>query len=336
MQIEFNPSRRRFLRDGTLLSAGVLGSLILLPDLAQAEALVPAVPVKQTAGLKAFDGLGLNIDPRVIDCNPELLKRIGTTWVRMVLLRDSNYQQLIKSLRDSGIETVGVINRQSIKFDPDITDVYDEEAQFSELHFSRAAEYYGREYPDLRFMQLGNEPDDEGGSSWGMKPEIFTRLLTSFRDKLPERFLIGAGLSSGQPGYLENLPPLEGIIDAIALHPYGVSLPNLKSASDHTQADDLIRRYSEICGLPIIITELGVNHAQYTSEGAARFIESSLKYFRRTVRGVAYYGASDLMLDEHGLFDKNGNPKLSLRAYMRAALGNNPPPLENFRLAAAA
>lgn len=326
-------SRRGFLRNTASLASTVfLGSFLVPPGLAQAGEPSPAIPGKNNPRLEAFSGIGLNVDPEKIDFNPEFLKRIGTTWVRMVLKPKSNYRELIDNLGNNGIETVGVIEQESIKVDPEIVSPYDAEGLMSDPHLDVVANYYKEKYPNLKFLQVGNEPDGVGFASWSLEPDVYMRLLTSFRNVFPDRFLIGAGLSSGKPDYLKGLP-LKGTIDALALHPYGVSLPDFKSETDFTTADSLVERYREM-NLPILISEAGVDHTQYDEQTAALYIESLLRYFRDSsaTLGVAYFCASDLMVMHHGLFDNEGNPRLSLGAFSRVALGENLSPAGDFRL----
>ena len=178
--------------------------------------------------------IGLNVDPLnpAGRADPGLLRRLGFSWVRLVAR--SGVAGYVYDCRQAGLKVLTVLARESF---PDLRNT------------SYQAFIYAESLrPDA--VQIGNEPDCEGPSSWTMSQEDYAELVYRCRagvqvasKSIP---LVGAGLASGQPDWWRTLadPPLP--LDALACHPYG------KTADE---ARSLIRAYKSISRLPTWVTE---------------------------------------------------------------------------------
>lgn len=151
--------------------------------------------------------LGLNVAP---DADPSELAAIGARWVRCVYRSSINMRPWLTALLDSGIETLLVGDSS-----PD--SLGDDAAQWS----TRMADARDTLGDLVKLWSWGNEPDGEGVASWRMGQHRVNRLLQLARAVFPRPTfrLIGPGLVSGQPGWLQYLGSVEPM-DAIDIHPY--------------------------------------------------------------------------------------------------------------------
>jgi hypothetical protein len=120
--------------------------------------------------------------------------------------------------------------------------------------WSKDTERYVRHWLDYYVglfdaIQVGNEPDVTSPSSWTMAAGDLARLVRAVRAIVgPDIYLVGAGLASGQPGYLAQFDAIAQL-DAIALHPY------MKQATD---MPGFLEGYRQFTGeLPVLLSEWG-------------------------------------------------------------------------------
>ena len=309
----------------------VIASLLALPFAVAAESLIgrpapayaaPSIIVKESSEFTGFPGGGINIDPKRLDCNMDLLKELGVSWVRFPLHREHNYGSYLDQLDHAQIQAVCVIEKESVKVSR-----WEEDSLFDQDYLNFVAEHYAQKYPQIKFLQIGNEMDDGVGFfSWKIEPQKYNKLLQAFNQAFPDKFLIAGGLSTGEVDFLDEVDL--SLVKAIAVHPYGVSTPNFKSNTNFTDAETAFTRYKDKTSLPVLISEAGVNHAHYSPERAARYVRSLMEFYAGAdVLGAAYFCLSDNMVNNHGLFDKSGNPKPSLEAFLKAIWGENHAPL---------
>ena len=156
--------------------------------------------------------------------DPAVLAAAGTRWVRCVVRENHDILEWISTLLHThNIETllVGDGSPESLGTD---------EATWTARMEAFKAQYGGL----VKTWQFGNEPDNQDPNSiasWTMPQEMYNRLLTTARAVFPrpEFTLIGAGLDSGQPGWLDGVE-LE-LIDVLDLHPYA-KLPDTPELLD--------------------------------------------------------------------------------------------------------
>jgi hypothetical protein len=181
-----------------------------------------------------------------------------------------------------------------------------------------------RHYPRLTAVQLGNEADQpRSTSSWYLPGPTLSALYRAAREVWPVGCgvtLVGAGLVSGNPAYLEDvdLAPL----DAIAVHPYGKYPHHEEPEYD---LGTLIRAYqAQAPGYPIWLTELGAEHTWFKGAKAehARAVWHSEMLVALDELGVALAAVfcySDKMHPGFGLVKGDGAPYESFAALADAA-----------------
>jgi hypothetical protein len=153
--------------------------------------------------------------------------------------------------------------------------------------------------PDLvDAVQIGNEPDQAGPSSWTRTVDEYVQDLQIYRGTYPQYTMIAAGLASGDPSYLQQVIEAGGLdgYSAIAVHPYA------KSASE---ASDLLDAYQALTELPIVVSEWN-RPVNEISDFRAMLAQKTVQAF--------WFCDGDWMVDGMGLFDKSGNPKAELIA----------------------
>ena len=158
--------------------------------------------------MTALTGLNLPSDGRLAPKFAELLK---ARVVRVVALPNVDLTSWIDEAHGLGIKALLVIARESI----------------ADMSFDDAARMYSERYPFIDFVQPGNEPDHVSPSSWTLTPQDLNRLLVAFRAMFPTTTLVGPGLVSSHPEYLNGVAL--DLVDAIAIHPYGQRPNNAES-----------------------------------------------------------------------------------------------------------
>jgi hypothetical protein len=240
-------------------------------------------------------------------------------WTRAVLKPEYDLTPWIDEHHRLGMSVLGVIARESQ------TGSYEETAAF-----------YRDRYGDaLEALQVGNEADHESPSSWHMEPWELNELLAAFRQHFPDTTIVGPGLVSGVPSYLDNVDL--AMVDAIAVHPYGQRPDNVDDWSElpgnFGTVGALLDSYRPY-GKPIWVTEVGLSTTECSPEFQARYCYAMLSTLnlRRDVPVAMWFCADDAMVPEFGLYDSNGSPKPSAAAFMRAAGGTEPTSGPRFQL----
>ncbi|OGE16674.1 hypothetical protein A2858_02445 [Candidatus Daviesbacteria bacterium RIFCSPHIGHO2_01_FULL_36_37] len=305
---------------------------LILPGISEAnnKYQVPNVIVKKSPSFDPSSNLGINVNPALVDCNAKFIKDLGASWVRLVLNPHTDFGPYLRELESVGLEAVCVIGQESIKVGD-----WNDENLLSSNQFKLSAEYYAEKYSGYRFaLQIGNEPDNiptedrvESEASWWLYQEVFNNLLESYREVFTDRFLIAGGVCTGDSYYLDRVNLSH--VNAFAVQLYGVDTPEVSSNEGFTDAASALGRYK--INLPVFITETGVNHLNYTDDEAVKYSFALLNYYIKRGIPIAYYCLSDLMHDDHGIFDKNGNPKPILKSFLKVAWGEDVP-IDSFHL----
>lgn len=206
----------------------------------------------------------------------------------------------------------------------------------------RTYEQASQEYLDLAFahglhaIQVGNEPDVEGVSSWTLSAEEYSALLRAFIQRRGDRPLpriVGAGVAGGD--FYREID-LDGV-DAVGIHLYGVSprYGDLEFWREHGAPyehawERLTNFYTG--GLPIWVTEYGMDErhcggrriqARWISEMShvlADFrVEVAIQFCYTDwwmVPAATESGQPELVA--MGLRDDRGRPKMAERRYLAA------------------
>ena len=176
-----------------------------------------------------------------------------------------------------------------------------------------------KRYKDTRIVwQIGNEPDQEGPSSWTMDPSDYQQLLKTAAFYLRGWKMIGAGMASGDPSYLDGLDL--SMLSAIGVHPYGQrpdGWPDQTWGFGNTR--DLVTSYKRF-KLPIIASEFGGEIGLFVDEHE-RAVYHSMQITTLNMCGVEeadIFCYSDSMVPGFGLVDEQGNPKETYAAFVDA------------------
>lgn len=161
------------------------------------------------------------------------------------------------------------------------------------MNYTQAAVLYTQKYPTIKYLQIGNESDHVSDSSWTMSKDDLNSLISAFSStgSIYPRYLIGPGLVSGQPDYLDgiDLTPLT----AIAVHPYA-QWPNTVG-----NLLDGYRRFNK----PIVITEFGWPEPDWKAQ-AQWFGEFCEALYRAGVTGIINYCWDDEQNPNFGIMHK--------------------------------
>lgn len=248
--------------------------------------------------------LGLNVDPQH-GFTPEEIRDTGSRVVRIPLWKD--YRSWVKKVSAMGLEVMAVCDGNTMK-----TNKPEQwQARFEQL---------ARMYPTIRYWQVGNEPDHESGSSWTMPQDVYNALLRAARLGLKGKYIVGAGLASGDPNWLDrvNLDLMQGC----GVHPYG-------QEPDGTSWDNwgfgkvsvLLQRYrTKTGGKPIFISEFGGEDSLFNdaTDRAKYHSDMIVTLSRLGVEAACVFCYSDRMVPGFGLID-GGSPKEAYAAFHDAA-----------------
>lgn len=248
--------------------------------------------------------LGVNLDRYLAPTATEL-SLSGAKMARFVL---TEHLPSITPLIQNGIEPLAVFARESIP---------------PYLDYTQAMRHYASSYPNLRYVQIGNEPDHVSPSSWTMDPVAYSYLIEGARAAFPQHVrLIGAGLASGQPDYLLRVPNLH-LLDAVAVHPYGrrpgLTWPSLTWGFGTVQ--DLLRQYqTTLAAIPsaptaLWVTEYGTEDATVQAEYTYRMAEA----LSVLVPVAVHFCWADWMVSPFGLRDVLNTPKGAWDSFRQAA-----------------
>lgn len=176
----------------------------------------------------------------------------------------------------------------------------------------------------LDYLEIGNEPDDPGASSFGIPPESFERMVWMFHATFHDGQhdtpkIITGGLSSGQPAYLNGvaLPACS----LLGLHSYNERLRGWPSAGyGFGDLESYIGAYqhvwSEMAG--VALTEWG------TTDDSDPFASEYIRHFLAVVREhpevklAAWFALSDSQSStRHGLLRTDGTRKPQFTTYQK-------------------
>jgi hypothetical protein len=226
--------------------------------------------------------LGLNI-ARDGSIPVETIRHLNVTWVRIVAMPDHDLSHYFMDLASRGIRILLVFARES------------------------GGDYlsYRTRYGNLvHAIQVGNEPDQDGLSSWTMTQAELVSLGKSVRSIFPRPFpLVVAGLASGHPEWLDGVDL--SWADVLSFHPYLRDAPNERDIEDLPDIDVLARDYARF-GLPMIVTEWG-----WWGADEARAVEEVDDMTRwagatSTICSLFYFCAADSMVPPFGLLEASG------------------------------
>lgn len=216
---------------------------------------------------------GVNVDPGHWDDTLKLAKDVvasGATWVRTVIKPDVDLTPWIEDCHEVGLRVLGVIASESL---------VEWNADWTLAQYAAAAQPLADQYETiLDAIQVGNESDQVGPSSWTMAPDRLNRLLRAFRSAFDSIPLVGPGMASGQP-YVYDYRQ----VDIQADHPY-LTPEDLRAVGLRAPAN----------GQPLWLSEYPA------SPGMSAAIDEQPEW------SVAIaFCWSDLMVPGYGLLDEN-------------------------------
>jgi hypothetical protein len=251
---------------------------------------------------------GTNIDPvRTVWVPPAPL-----SWVRYALRLDDGGLAIpySETAWAAGKSQIGALDRLSFPWGWDRNSVRDAVTQYYQ-------DYY------ITAFQVGNEPDLESPSSWTMAPEEWNELCWAVREVVndfgrPDILVIGGGLASGHPEYLDGLDL--SCLDAIAVHPYGRAPSGYHGpGAGFGSLSDLLWSYSSQYGPPVWVTEFGARSDEIGFMNQATYLRLMAKDLARNEVPVAcQFCVDDSMVFGYGMFT-GGEMKVAAKSYIQAA-----------------
>jgi hypothetical protein len=227
----------------------------------------------------------------------------------LVLKTDDARLEWAKELRAAKLDVIGVVTPESVQ---DFTSV------------ENAALYYVSKYQGvLTHLQLGNEPDLESDSSSSMTPLELLRFSYEFMGGWGPRHnlvILGAGLASGQPSWLDPVKPdYLRLVNRLAIHAYGQRPNSSFPAPDwgFGVIVNLIRAYQSYgLGTLPVVSEWGANINDYDDESQrAEYISLMLGAFRQLNTDALLFCLGPNMVPEFDLISADGTPTESYAAF---------------------
>lgn len=254
--------------------------------------------------------LGMNV-ARDGSHDPNDLAANGVRMIRMVAMANIDLTGYINQCHGLGISVLLLIARESLDHDS--------------LSFADAASLYAGRYKGLiDQLQVGNEFEHDGPSSWTLPVETVNELVAAFRQEFPDTFLIGPGMASGQAPKAKGLDV--SVMDAISVHPYGQGVPPA-FASPYGFGGNvglLLESYAHF-KKPIWITEWGVNTNDFEDrfDLALEYQRRMLSYMRRRedIKAMFYFCWKDPFEPGFALHESDGTPKQLLAIFGDASTG---------------
>jgi len=261
--------------------------------------------------------LGMNIGSD--DSYPaEDVAESGARWVRLVAMPELDMTDYIGQCHDKGMKVLLTIAVQSVPG-----------ARKNELgDFEAAADVYAQRYGGaglIDALQVGNEPDgDPENGSWVLNVDQVNELLTRFRASFQDAFIVGPGMTSGNPDRFDGVNL--SLLNAIAVHPYGQGVPEPVFASPFGldgHVGNLLENYSRF-NAPIWITEWGARDEDLEEAGVAEYIGHMIPCLRDRIDvQVAFlFCWSDRMVPHFGLLRDDGSRKPSFERWIAATGGH--------------
>lgn len=225
--------------------------------------------------------IGINF-PADMRLSPGFAQLLGARWIRVVLLPHVDLTEWIQEAHRRGLKVLGVIARESL--DPNF-----------EAFAYTAAMYAERYGSTLDAIQGGNEADHESPSSWTMEQGQLNNLLFAINQHFPETTIVGPGLVSGNPHYLDAVDL--DLIDYVAVHGYGTRPSNIGDWSElpgnFGTIGELLDRY-RYHGKNFWLTEIGLSTHEVSEEFQARYLEEWFKAVKlRTDVETAFWFCAD-------------------------------------------
>ena len=210
---------------------------------------------------------GDNVDPHNRPRDPAQIRAEGFDGVRFTMLDDAICRNYAAACKQAGLVVLGIETKDSAGFvlPVELVDV----------------------------VEVGNEPDGTGPSSWTRSTDEFAADLRIYRGTFPAHVMISGGLVSGDPGYLATAAAT-GALDGyagIGVHPY---------AKPADQAAALLARYAAVAPLPLVVSEWNRPAAE---------IPGFVAMLAGAARQAYWFCDGDWMVDGFGLFDAGGNQK---------------------------
>jgi spore coat protein H len=300
----------------------------------------------------------LNIDPANPKGNPSAteLRDLGIKAVRFSYKDFSGgnqpdpaqvqfYTNRVETLANADISPTIIFTYQTYPGAPSGTasdQVWDEYIN----HFAQRAGQIAQVFTPWRpAFQIWNEPDLPPHPEYirTMREAAFGRMLRRCYEAIKavdsNLRVVAAGLGSGNPSWLRTVIQHENgrlPADAFAIHPYGQRPePNWPNPNwGFGYVNDLIANYKQVTNLPLIISEIGVEHLppEGQAEYLRRFYNSVLPQFSSVMKDVFWFCYSDGMVPPFGLLDQSDQRKPAYYAYRDVAFATHPPEPEDSRL----
>jgi subtilase family serine protease len=293
---------------------------------------------------------GLNIDPLNLKGNPTIaeLRSLGVQAVRYSYKDFSSgsqpdpqqlqfYTNHLRQQTQAGLSPLLILTYQTFPDAPSHP-VSDQVWDTYIANFARRAGQLAQLLISFRpTFQIWNEPDLPPHPEYirTMPEAVYGRMLRRSYDAIkaaaPQSRVITAGLGSGNPTWLANvIRSQNGLLpaEAIAIHPYGQrpepSWPGPTWGFGYV--GDLIRNYQRVTRLPLIISEIGVEHVtpQQQADYLRRFYQTITTQFSAGVERVYWFCYSDGMVSPYGLRDLNNQPKPAYQVYQAIATAQPP------------
>lgn len=226
--------------------------------------------------------VGVNVDPLNSAPDASALCALGVNAVRLVARPDPRVATCAAACQAAGLRVLMVLAKESYAGGDD--------------------DYYlGTMNPDM--VQIGNEPDQAGPSSWSMSQNDYLALWNRVAPawKARGKTVITAGMASGQSSWLAPIwGSLSPMPSTIGVHPYG---------KDANAASNLLYSYKQTYMVPVLVSEWNRPADQ---------IAAYMRMLSSETDGGCWFCYSDAMVSPMGLVDVNGNAKAEYNAIKEA------------------
>jgi hypothetical protein len=185
--------------------------------------------------------------------------------------RVSIYQRFSEQLQDEGVRPLIVYDHRTI-------------SSPTNLSYARRFTRLRKLFPGVQYHQIGNESDQPNSESSSTLPaERCRHLLRSAEQALGDLTLIGPGLVSGNPAYLEEIAPALDAFHAWGVHPYGQYPRSWGPGHGFGYVTDLLNAYRRVLpGKAIWLTEFGLpDHEAESAAQRQRYHVDMLNEFDR-------------------------------------------------------
>jgi hypothetical protein len=282
---------------------------------------------------------GLNIDPRngLGDPSGAQLASIGAGMVRFTFKDETGgvepdpsrvalYRSKIADYHAHGIKALVLLNYETATGFPAWSDDPIAWAVYR-ARFSARAQRIAAELGAVDAYEIWNEPDEPNPRpeyAPNIPAHIYGELLRDsyFAIKaVSNAAVIIGGLDSGDPSYLVNARNAVGTLyaDGVGIHPYG-QRPDANWPSPDWgfgNLEDLVWSYYFTTGLPVWITELGIEDESIQAEYLSRAFDR-VAGLSGVVAHLVWFCWSDAMVHQFGIVDANQQPKPAYFSFAQA------------------